>query len=229
MADLKTYNGLAKASVKTFNGLAVASWKSWNGLLIPSAAGGAAFSDDFAGTGTLGANWTVTTGTWGRVSGQCSLSSIGGCLAGYTGTACTTLDQYVKATLSTISSSYPALVFRRENGTPTNNYYVYKDGLTIVWANDAGGSIQSASMSLSNGDSLGITVTGTGSSTIVRVWKNPAANTPTSLTVWGGASPDVTFTNNSSVASDSGTTVGLGGNNQSSLIYDDFFGGDVPA
>lgn len=32
MGVVKTWNGIARASVKTFNGLASASWKTWNGL-----------------------------------------------------------------------------------------------------------------------------------------------------------------------------------------------------
>lgn len=38
MADLKTFDSLAKANVKTYGGLASASWKTWNTLTVPSGA-----------------------------------------------------------------------------------------------------------------------------------------------------------------------------------------------
>lgn len=83
---------------------------------------------------------------------------------------------------------------------------------------------------IANNDTFGVTITGTGNGTIVRVWKNPTG-LPVSPSNWDGdVTPDITFTNDPASPIDTGLYIGFagasgGGNGRE--VYG-FFGGDCP-
>lgn len=236
------------AAVGSWNGVAFTAWNgvaqtAWNGTTISCASGsGVAFSDDFNRVGpSLGANWTAFGPGTIIVANEANApvtfdnTSKG---AAYTGTSCGSADHYVKITITTDVSKAGALL--RYTDASTECYGVRMDLLndTFTWnhlTTPAGTDSQVASsttLTLAPGDSLGVTITGTGNSTVLRVWINPSGvhveGDPADN--WNGdTSPDVTFTDDPADPVDSGNFVGLQGIwSGGDITWDNFFGGDVP-
>jgi hypothetical protein len=205
--------------------------------------GPAAFSDDFnrANSTSLGSNWSEIEGD-AEISGnelQMVTGSFGAIWVPFTGTSCTTASQYVRITNTDIvGADYLRVMFRYTN--PSSEFYAVQlecSSGNLEWqhfANDTASETVIATGSFgvwAEGNTLAITIIGTGTSTVVRIWRNPTGNTPDSGgTTWGGAAPGVSFTTDPADPADSGLIVGLGAvqAGASNINVENFFGGDVP-
>lgn len=203
----------------------------------------ASFSDNFdrADGDSLGANWTeaagdadiysntyrLSTGSYGVITSVHNTS---------TGSGCT--SQYAVAAVG-VDSYYPWLVFRYTDSS--SKYYVFQlDGnnAAVEWlkydnaADSSGDSIETVDLgsAFSPGETLAITVEGTGDNTTIRLWRN-VSGTPTSTTSWNGdTTPDGTMTGNPGAnAVDTGDKVGIGGQQGSTDLVrlDNFAGGGL--
>lgn len=234
--------GPGVAATGSWNGVAFTAWNavavtSWNGTSI-SAGGGslAAFSDDFnrADSDSLGANWTEADGDIDIFSNTARLSEggFGENYAIYSATSCTTVEQFVRFTM-TAEGGYPSIPLRYTNSSSA--FYVIEfSNTTVDWYHKSaigGTSTQinasSGSISISSGSVLAMSISGTGTSTEVKVWINPTSGTVNLPSTWGAAT--VTFTDNPASPVDTGGYVGLGGAQGSAdtVRYDNFYGGDI--
>lgn len=203
------------------------------------------FSDNFnRADGGLGANWTNVAGGSAAQILSNRFAAINSGYAentnAYTGTACDSINQYVKATLVFFSGgfSYAEFGFRiTDSSSPMYGVFFWldEDQITIATkttpADTGYTSFGSAATTIADGQTWGITLSGTGNDLTVRGWLNPTNNTPDSATSWDSdTSPDIVITANPSSAVDSGNYVGLGGEQFGTLEvqYDNFFGGDIP-
>jgi hypothetical protein len=196
--------------------------------------GPAAFSDDFSGT--LAA-WTeaindseINGGTYRIVTGSFNV------VACVHNTSTGTTTQYVKVTLG-VNGQYPWVMFRYTDAS-SGYYAVQIDGNNgaVDWyyfSNDAdtsGDLIQSGTFgSTVNSSTVGFTIDGTGTSTRVRGWKSPT-NLPTTSSNWDGdTTPEVDLTNDPATPLNTGTKVGIGGQQgtASLVTLDNFFGGGL--
>ena len=194
-----------------------------------AAPSGVNFSDNFnrADSTNLGANWTEASGDAEIVSNIMRLMT-GGYADNfmiYTGTATSTVDQYVKFTIEaafTADARFPCVVFRYTN-TSTPFYVVFfnVNGDNLTWqryATTAGAATvieTSGTLAIATGDIFGVTISGTGTATVVRVWKTPTGDIPTSESDWGGdTTPDISFTVDPASAVNTGNNVGIGGEQQ---------------
>lgn len=205
----------------------------------------ASFSDEFnrADSTGLGANWSAWASTANVVSNAAKVTgnSYVENIQAYTATATSGVDQYARISwVKSVGSSYPCLMLRGSaSGSPMYAVYFWLAEDKIEWvrkANAADGSFvtveSSGTTTVDDTDSWGVTVIGTGTSTVVRCWKNPTGNAPDSGgTTWGSASPTVTLTADPASAVNTGNYVGFGGesNDPANLAFDSFFGGDVPS
>lgn len=230
------------AATGSWNGIAFTAWNgiaitSWNGTSISAGGGGglAAFSDDFnrADSDSLGANWTEADGDIDIFSNTARLGdgSFGENFAIYTATSCTTVNQYIKLTIVT-ENNYPQIPIRYTNSS-SPFYYIEFSNSSVDWfhTTQIGGTdtqINSSpgTVSLYPGVVIGIAISGTGSSTEVKIWIDPGSGTDP--TTWGAA--DVTFTDNPPSPVDTGGYVGIGGvqSAANSVRYENFYGGDTP-
>lgn len=202
-------------------------------------ASGVSFTDDFnrADAATLGANWTVLSGTISNQVNKASSATLN-----YTNMAVVYVTntgsavQYAKITIDGTARAgrgiYPKLILRA-NGTNEQydvQFHVNED--LVKWnylTNAAGNSTQIASVSqtVDETDTWGATVTGTSTSTTVRAWRNPTG-VPTAADNWDGdTTPDVTFTDDPAVECNDGFGVGFGGaaSDAADLRWEDFAGG----
>jgi hypothetical protein len=208
---------LAGNDLASFSGQAITNNSTVSGAV--------AFSDDFSGTL---ANWTQDSGSWSIGSGTLLQGS-----SDWTNdwihhnTPCTTINQYVKFKHTDGNGGFTG-VRLRAGASGTGGYVVEfrQSWGSFQWE---GGDIAMPG-GIASGDVFGITITGTGDNTVVRVWKNPTG-LPTSAANWNGDStPDIEFTNNPSSPVDTGLYVGFRGRGliASGQVIDDFFGGDCP-
>jgi len=236
--------GPGVAATGSWNGVAFTAWNavavtSWNGTSISTGGGGlAAFSDDFdrADSDSLGPNWTEADGDADIHSNTLRLSEggFGENFPIYTGEACTTVNQYVLFVLVN-AAGYPQIPLRYTNSS-SPFYFLEFSGSSVDWYHKSqigGTSTQvnavSGSISVTDGITLGMTVTGTGNSTEVKVWTSFSGGySPSDPTTWGAAT--VTFTDNPASPVDTGGYVGLGGvqGSADTLRINNFYGGDVP-
>lgn len=203
--------------------------------------GGASFSDDFnrADSASLGANWTEAQGDAKILSNAYTsvTGSFGQIVSIYSGAACTTTDQYVRATLAQFpASSQIHSIFLRYTDASTEFYEIQISsfGNTIKWMHwtaIAGTQTEIASQSYTPTypvTALGVTISGTGNSTVINVWTD-ASGLPTGDGNWNGdTSPNFTFTDNPANPVDAGNYVGIGGLTSTEFYFDDFAGGDTP-
>jgi hypothetical protein len=201
-----------------------------------------AISDDFnrGDNESLGANWTEEAGDWEIVSNAAKhmlSSNFQPCFARYSGQALSATAQYLKVTITAEVNTYPTMALRMSAGA--NPFYGVQFLVTedqVEWAyypSPSGSSteINTQALTVTSGDTFGITVEGTGADTVVRVWRNPTG-LPSSPSNWNGdTTPDVTFTTDPGAnAVDSGAYVGIGGfrgqDTGPFIIIDDFFAGD---
>ncbi len=201
----------------------------------------ATFSDDFnrADGASLGANWTEDiAGAQEILSNQLYFLTLSAkSLAVYSGTTCSTTDQYarVKVSANVAASNYPGLVFRYTNSVSPYYWIYFGCGeQNVSWAyhpDVATGNtdIASSAITVALNDVFGITINGTGASTVVRIWRNPTATAPdTGGTTWDGASPTVTFTTDPASPVDTGSMIGVQAYDFSSHVqFDDFYAGDI--
>lgn len=198
------------------------------------------FSDNFnRANGSLGANWTTVRNTLSISSNQCYAafnSKLN--IAAYTGQFTRTNDQYVKIKLNSGSSNGTMhFMFRyTNNSSPCYVFYVYMPTGDFEWqycsnaaAGPDNGPGSQSSLSLSDGDTLGITISGTGSGVTMRVWQNPVADAPESASSWDGVgalvSPNYPGTALDPVG---GSGVAIGSETALGAVYlDDFYGGDI--
>lgn len=207
----------------------------------PAAGGGlAAFSDNFdrANSTTLGANWTEDDPDLDIFSNTLRIVD-GGFAQTYAfhTTSCSTVNQYGQIEIAA-EGGFPTMAFRYVNSS-TEFYFMSFGAITVNWnhaASLAGAQTQinaaSGTIAMSAGTILSVTITGTGNSTVVRVWDDvPSGTTPTSASSWNGdTTPDATFTDDPGNPVDTGFLIGIGGaqNTGNTERFDDFFGGDIP-
>ncbi len=204
--------------------------------------GGASFSDAFTRTDndSLGANWTEADTDIDIVSNAAKSAGTfdnSQSFAIYTGTACNTVSQYVKMTWTSTGISRPSIYLRY---TASGPYYEVSFNQTddlVYWIHwtGVGGTrteipVTPPSLTMGTTETVGVTITGTGNSTVVKVWLSPTGDAPTDASTWGGSASNVTFTDDPASAVNTGNNVGIGTglNNNSDVIIDDFFGGDIP-
>lgn len=200
---------------------------------VDNTAGGGlnSFTDDFnRADGALGANWDLEIGSITVVSNSASLrtASYGKQLAVYIGGTLNTNDhawygQLVYA--ETGGNKYGHAVLRyTDDASP---YYVIElataenTAAWLMYPNAASGTSTeigaptAVTGNIDPNDFFGITVEGTGASTVFRLWLNPGApfNTATDTTSsWNGSGPLITWNDDPGAnAVDSGVTGGLQG------------------
>jgi hypothetical protein len=206
---------------------------------VAAAVGGAAFSDDFNRTDSdsLGANWTEA-GNDAKIAGNQFVTVTGGfasVVAIYSGTACNTLSQYVKTTMSDGGGINICSYYFRFTDASTEHYEVRLDANNSLfrwfhWDQIGGTATEIASVahSFSFPLTVGIMVYGTGNDTVVDVWVGPTG-LPTGDGNWNGDNtPSYSLTTDPGNPVDTGSKVGIGGQTNVEVIHDDFFGGDVP-
>lgn len=200
----------------------------------------ASFSDDFnrADNDSLGANWTEVAGDT-DISSNTMVFVTGsyGTVVVKHNTALTTVNQYIKVE-SVADLTYIGPMFRYTNSG--SSYYTVcgTGGTNFGWfsytGDGTGETQQGADTSLSGFSGpafIGITVVGTGTDTVVRVWLNPTGDAPDSGgATWGSAAAGITWTSDPSNAVNTGSYIGFAGSQgtPSSIIVDNFFGGDIP-
>lgn len=208
-------------------------------------ASGVSFSDDFnrADAATLGANWTVLAGNGMSVSNNQAIATEYDSQydknAAVYNTNTATVSQYAKVTINGGEAAgngiYPQILLR-VNGTNECYSIEIKPNENLIelqyYTNAAGSAtvIASASTAIATNDTFAVTVSGTGNSTVWRVWINPTG-LPTAADNWDGdTTPTATFTDDPAVAADTGLGVGLAVYVQLNVYckLDDFFGGDIP-
>ncbi len=202
----------------------------------------ASFSDDFGriDNPSLGANWTddvagdpqIVSFAWYPNTGSAKNMSV------YSATTCSTANQYARIKFDIIGTgNYTGAIFRYTNSS-SPHYWVYfaLTEQTVTWAymtDVASGNTDisaGTSITIAANDVFGITVNGTGTSTVVRIWRNPTALAPDDGgATWDSNAPTVTFTNDPPSPVNTGSAIGL-------MAYDfgtrasilEIYAGDVP-
>lgn len=214
---------------------------------VASGGGGgkSSFSDNFnrANETPLAGNWTVVSGTVNLTSNTVqapNTSDFSEKEAVYNATACTTVEQYIKVTLTAANPTgcRPGAIFRYTNSSSA--YYEIWCLLdtpfsTVYWVQIAsvGGAQTTVGTylfsTLAPGDAVGIVCTGTGNSTAINVWDRPTANAPTTNALWDGGAPSYSITDDPGSPVNSGGFLGIGGIGAAGILgWDNFFGGDIP-
>lgn len=199
--------------------------------------GGLPIFDDFnrADSATLGGNWTEAKGDTAIFSNTARLVT-GGFVdnLNVNSTSLGAVNGYSKITIiaQTVGLDFPCFIFRYTDSS--SPFYILSWDLSAgcSWqrfANVAGSGVEIAAGDAGNisvGQSIGITWTGTGTGTEIRIWTNPTAAAPTSVSSWdGGSDPaDLTFTTDPGTPVDTGQLVGFGGqqNTADTVRLDDF-------
>lgn len=228
-----------KRFIKTAAGLVLPAWACSGQVVIPGAimrpiaAGGSQtlFTDDFSGT--LAA-WTLEAGGFDITGGEMRATTGGFAdnLNIYS-TAMNTTSGHVRYTRRE-DSAFPRIAFRFTNDA--SPYYAIEISNSLQgwyrYASVGGASAQIGtdfSASTAIGTVIGITWTGTGTGTIIRMWIDTASTQhPGASATWNGVAPDHTWSDDPASPVDSGALCGLGGGQGSAnlLLYDNFSGGD---
>ena len=201
-----------------------------------------ALEDDFdrANSSSLGADWTEVVGSM-SISGSFLLFNSGSFssnLAMNT-TPVGVTTQYQRCTFSFGTGSIIfSFVFRATSNTgagyainlmPGNNeieWFRYSNVATGAGSQQIGGT---SVITISNGDTFGVTVDGLGDNTIVRVWRNPTG-LPSAANNWNGdTTPNLTLTSNPTTPADTGTLLGVYAlmENSADCAINDWFGGSL--
>jgi hypothetical protein len=174
-------------------------------------------ADDFnRANGSLGAEWTEEIGNFGVVSNQAWALDEG--FSRNTAVHVTPLDgvdQSVRIKATIVASAFPGVVFRYTDDA-SGHYVVDWSGASLWWsyypdiAGTARNIINSASITFTSGDYLGITVIGTGAATRVRIWLDTTAAAPDAGgETWDGLAPDINQLVDGGPYADTGTKVGI--------------------
>ena len=197
-------------------------------------------SDDFnrANSASLGANWTEVAGDADIVGNEYNIITAAyGDVVTIHNTALSSADQYVKLVMASAEVQYP-MIYMRYTNSSSAHYRMTIDGNNgnVDWEympSVGGSSSLIVAGSLGSGigggdDSIGITIEGTGTSTVVRGWRNPTANAPGSASLWDGNAPAFSLTTDPGTPVNTGNYVGIGGQQGASgnLQYGDFYAGD---
>lgn len=208
----------------------------------PAAGGGSGISitDNFDRTDSEapGANWTEAAGDADIVSNVLEVGTANSWDVHaiiYSGTACTSVDQYIKVTYNSGVDKFPSVILRYTDAS--NPFYVvYADHVNgrISWARAATAAglpsiFSNTATTVGATDTWGFTVSGTGTSTVLRGWRNPTAAAPTSMSSWDGGAATITVTDDPPTAVNTGNFIGLAGeqNNPAGLDYNNFSGGNL--
>lgn len=214
-----------------------------------SAGGGSgnSFSDDMSGT--FSTNWAVDNAAdaskWAFSAGVMVFTATAPYQESHVRNknACATADQYVKFQSAVINNNDgSAGAVLRAAGATGDRYLIEitkaatGNNLYVVIANETLATQTTlanvaAGFGLANGDTLGVTVSGTGSGTHFRLWHNPTANAPTSMSSWDGRAADVDLSGYAGATANSGQYVGLYGYASGTISpgsqFDNFFGGSL--
>jgi hypothetical protein len=198
----------------------------------------ASISDNFSGTL---ASWTTRIGEYAIVSGE--LSATTGGIVEYTQTSTASAEQWAAIKYVTLpSNTYEGIVLRSP-GASGNRYRVAWNVAGARWEwhaiTEAGvvinaikvGAIKQDTLALTESplnNTWGFTITGTGTSTVVYLFKNPVSSQPLSATGWDSATDwtgKMTVTWNPVVVN-TGNIVGITSGTASRL--DNFSAGSLP-
>lgn len=196
-------------------------------------------SDNFnrANAGTLGANWTQIEGSTG-INGNQAVTNTGGFVDDGVVhvTPLSSVNQYAKLTMSATNNRYVDVIFRyTDSGSPYYTVRFEDPENNVVWRRYA--SVGGAETNIQNAAyaqvltamTFGITITGTGDATTIRIWENPTGDIPDAADSWGGdTTPDITFTTNPGSPVDTGLLVGFSGVTNENIMIDNWFAGDIP-
>jgi hypothetical protein len=195
---------------------------------------------------------TVSSGVWDATNDTDRFTVTSGQVVGNVGSWASeatrntaslgSVNQYVKVTVvATGPTAYPGVAFRLTNSTSA--YYSFKisTGGDPSWSSciASGGAstctviVAAGYILIENGDTIALTVEGTGDNTVVRAWKNQTADCPISSSEWdsGDNTPDVTYTTNPGAnAVDTGNYAGLAyiQETANTAIMDNFKAGALP-
>ena len=185
------------------------------------------YSDNF-NTDPLASRWSNLWGTsiW---SGSTLFGATSpGSYAKYN-TATGGVDQYCKFTITT-GSSGGGCIFR-STGTASNGFYVgvvlgggtvwFSRGNNTGWVAD----MTSISLAYAIGDTIAMTITGTGTGTTLRVWKNTTANIPDSVSSWDSSAAAVSRVASGGTYYDTGNYIGTGVD--TTYYIDNWYGGSL--
>lgn len=209
-----------------------------------SSGGSASFTDTFVrADGTLGANWTKNAQGFGSIDIASNVvksdnSFDTGLRGAFYNATPVTAGQYFKITLTSANgaSAWPGVMLRvADASSPCYSLLIRQDANTLQWgyhatpASTIGSVVQSdLFFSFTYPVVLGGTIEGTGNSTVLRVWLNPTANAPTSVSSWDGSGPTTSFTDNPASAVDSGTMLGIAGYGNADIYWSTIWGGQTP-
>jgi len=175
-------------------------------------------ADDFAGAGSPPAGWTEVRGSWSvDAPGVLSLmNNIDDSLIHFSAAPTCTSDQWVKVRLESVGRENGAVLRENPSAPEARRYAVIYDDSdqSIRWLSCVGSGVScdeidgsgADSVSMNDGDFLGVRVSGTGIGTVVRAWLNPTGPDPTS---WGAADWTNTVAPGYDWIADWGTNAGL--------------------
>lgn len=200
-----------------------------------TSSGSSALSDDFnrSDSGSIGANWTEESGTWDIASETLEAAdfAFGDQVAVYSGSTVSSVNQWVKWDYVTSGGVTVGSGCVLRFTDDTSAFYVVRmdDSNNLArwyhWDSVGGTETQvdSSALTVAVGDTYGVTIDGTGSSTTVRIWVDPTGE-PTTASNWNGdTTPDITLTDDPSSAVDTGSYVGLYGQGNGEVGFDNFF------
>lgn len=200
---------------------------------------------------TLGDAWTVLIGDIHVESNAFSVQTIASDNGALYETAVSSATQYakIKFTAGCATNGYMGFIMRGEALTASKKYIIYYncnsgttwciyryDDNTYTTAGGKGAQIGSnfTAFSMADGDSVGVTVQGTGTSTVFKFWKNPVNDVPADKDNWDSSSDtaDYTFTpSTANATADTGLYCGADGyidtGAAGSIKMDDFKAGGI--
>ncbi len=245
--NIKAVGPVAKANVKAVGPVVEANIKSLGPVdNTTGGGGGVTLSDDFnrANNANLGANWSILSGTIAIDANEASITSTAWAEVVHAhNTSLASANGYIKVTLiindSEPNNNYPAVFFRVTNASSPMYgvfFWDFENSMTFIRKATAADAsfqdVQAVAHTVANGQTWGVTWTGSGNDVVVRCWLNPTANAPVSASEWdsGDTTPEVSFSNNPTTPVDSGNFIGIGGEPRVSGVseFDNLYAGSLP-
>ncbi|MDH3627478.1 MAG: DUF4215 domain-containing protein, partial [Acidobacteriota bacterium] len=199
------------------------------------------FTDDF-NRGSLGMDWSVESGAFGILANQLQQNSgqkFVNARLRYVANDTASINQYSKLQIATLASHTWGFMLR-VNGPSSNHYQVHLPTGSDQWrweqhdpdfVERVDQCVGDAAVSAN--DWIGATVEGTGSNTVVQVWRwdgDPDFGGSVDIAGnWG--LPDCTMTVDPTAPIDSGVGLGIRaytGNKTTNASIDNWYGGDLP-
>ena len=209
------------------------------GCVVPPPA--QAFFDDF-NRAFLGLNWVVDNPSFSIVADQLvedSGARFQDAQMRFVGGQTETVDQYGKLQVVSLQTHTWGFIFRAD-GVGGEHYEVHLPvgSLSWRWERYAPGFVERVGTctgdgAIAAGDWIGATIEGTGTATVVKVWRwstDPDAGGPANILNWGP--PDCIMTQDPGVSVDTGKVLGIRaytGGSTASASADNWSGGDVQA